>query len=38
MREVVKNEVLKLLKAIVIYTVSDSEWLSGAKEGWYDSC
>jgi hypothetical protein len=28
MREVVKKEVLKLLKAGVIYTVSDSEWVS----------
>jgi hypothetical protein len=28
MREVVKNEVLKLLKAGVIYLVSDSEWVS----------
>jgi hypothetical protein len=27
MREVVKKEVLKLLKARVIYPVSDSEWL-----------
>jgi hypothetical protein len=28
MREVVKKEVLKLLKARVIYPVSDSEWVS----------
>jgi hypothetical protein len=28
MREVVKKEVLKLLKARVIYHVSDSEWAS----------
>jgi hypothetical protein len=28
MREVVKKEVLKLLKAGVIYLVSDSEWVS----------
>jgi hypothetical protein len=28
MREVVKKEVLKLLKAGVIYPVSDSEWVS----------
>jgi hypothetical protein len=28
MREVVKKEVLKLLKARVIYHVSDSEWVS----------
>jgi hypothetical protein len=28
MREVVKKEVLKLLKAAVIYPVSDSEWIS----------
>jgi hypothetical protein len=28
MREVVKKEVLKLLKAEVIYPVSDSEWVS----------
>jgi hypothetical protein len=28
MREVVKKEVLKLLKAGVIYHVSDSEWAS----------
>jgi hypothetical protein len=28
MREVVKKEVLKLLKAGVIYPVSDSEWAS----------
>jgi hypothetical protein len=28
MREVVKKEVLKLLKARVIYLVSDSEWVS----------
>jgi hypothetical protein len=28
MRDVVKNEVLKLLKARVIYHVSDSEWVS----------
>jgi hypothetical protein len=28
MREVVKNKVLKLLKAGVIYPVSDSEWVS----------
>jgi hypothetical protein len=28
MREVVKKEVLKLLKAVVIYPVSDSEWVS----------
>jgi hypothetical protein len=28
MREVVKNEVLKLLKAGVIYPISDSEWVS----------
>jgi hypothetical protein len=27
MREVVKKEVLKLLKARVIYLVSDSEWV-----------
>jgi hypothetical protein len=26
MREVVKNDVLKLLKARVIQTISDSEW------------
>jgi hypothetical protein len=28
MREVVKKEVLKLLKTRVIYPVSDSEWVS----------
>jgi hypothetical protein len=28
MREVVKNEVLKLLKAGVIYPISNSEWVS----------
>jgi hypothetical protein len=28
MREVVKKEVLKLLKTEVIYPVSDSEWVS----------
>jgi hypothetical protein len=28
MREIVKKEVLKLLKARVIYHVSDSEWVS----------
>ncbi|XP_075515708.1 uncharacterized protein LOC142550519 [Primulina tabacum] len=28
MKEVVKNEVLKLLKAGVIYTISDSSWVS----------
>jgi hypothetical protein len=28
MREVVKKEVLKLLKAGVIYSISDSEWVS----------
>jgi hypothetical protein len=28
MREVVKKEVLKLLKARVIYPISDSEWVS----------
>jgi hypothetical protein len=28
MREIVKNEVLKLLKAGVICPVSDSEWVS----------
>jgi hypothetical protein len=28
MREVVKKEVLKLLKTVVIYLVSDSEWVS----------
>jgi hypothetical protein len=28
MREVVKKEVLKLLKAGVIYPVSDSKWVS----------
>jgi hypothetical protein len=28
MREVLKKEVLKLLKAGVIYPVSDSEWVS----------
>jgi hypothetical protein len=28
MREVVKKEVLKLLKAGVIYPISDSEWVS----------
>jgi hypothetical protein len=28
MREVVKKEVLKLLKAGVIYPVSDNEWVS----------
>jgi hypothetical protein len=28
MREVVKKDVLKLLKAGVIYPVSDSEWVS----------
>jgi hypothetical protein len=28
LREVVKNEVLKLLKAGVIYPISDSEWVS----------
>jgi hypothetical protein len=28
MREVVKNEVLKLLKVVVIYPISDSEWVS----------
>jgi hypothetical protein len=28
MREVVKKEVLKLLKAEVIYSISDSEWAS----------
>jgi hypothetical protein len=28
MREVIKKEVLKLLKARVIYPISDSEWVS----------
>jgi hypothetical protein len=28
MREVVKKELLKLLKAGVIYPISDSEWVS----------
>jgi hypothetical protein len=28
MREVVKKEVLKLLKAGVIYPISDTEWIS----------
>jgi hypothetical protein len=28
MREVVKKEVLKLLKVVIIYLVSDSEWAS----------
>jgi hypothetical protein len=28
MREVVKKEVLKLLKVVVIYPISDSEWVS----------
>jgi hypothetical protein len=28
MREVVKKEVLKLLKARVIYLISDSKWVS----------
>jgi hypothetical protein len=28
MREVVKKEMLKLLKARVIYPISDSEWVS----------
>jgi hypothetical protein len=28
MREVIKKEVLKLLKSRVIYPVSDSEWVS----------
>jgi hypothetical protein len=28
MREVVKKEVLKLLKAGVVYPISDSEWAS----------
>jgi hypothetical protein len=28
MREVVKNEVLKLFKTGVIYPISDSEWVS----------
>jgi hypothetical protein len=28
MREVLKKEVLKLLKARVIYAISDSEWVS----------
>jgi hypothetical protein len=28
MREVVKKEVLKLLKVGVIYPISDSEWVS----------
>jgi hypothetical protein len=28
MREVVKKEVLKLLKAGIIYPISDSEWVS----------
>jgi hypothetical protein len=28
MREVVKNEVLKLLKARVIYPISESQWVS----------
>jgi hypothetical protein len=28
MREVLKKEVLKLLKAGVIYPISDSEWVS----------
>jgi hypothetical protein len=28
MREVVKKEVLKLLKSVVIYPISDSEWVS----------
>jgi hypothetical protein len=28
MREVVKKKVLKLLKAGVIYPISDSEWVS----------
>jgi hypothetical protein len=31
MREVVKKEVLKLIKAGVIYPVSDSEWVSPVK-------
>jgi hypothetical protein len=31
MREVVKKEVLKLLKAKVIYPVSDSEWVSSVQ-------
>jgi hypothetical protein len=31
MREVVKKEVLKFLKAGVIYPVSDSEWVSLVK-------
>jgi hypothetical protein len=46
--EVVKNEVLKLLKAGVVYPISHSEWVSpvqvvpgqsstsGAEEGWND--
>jgi hypothetical protein len=33
MREVVKKEVLKLLKAGVIYPVSDSEWVSPVQVG-----
>jgi hypothetical protein len=33
MREVVKKEVLKLLKAGVIYLVSDSEWVSPVQVG-----
>jgi hypothetical protein len=38
MREVVKKEMSKLLKAGVIYPVSDSEWVSpvGAEEWWND--
>jgi hypothetical protein len=37
MRDVVKKEVLKLLKAGIIYHVTDSESnASGTKEGWYD--
>jgi hypothetical protein len=40
MREVVKTEVLKLLKAGVIYPISDSEWVSPvqvvSKKGWND--
>jgi hypothetical protein len=32
MRKVVKKEVLKLLKAGVIYPISDSEWVSPVQE------
>ena len=38
MKEVVKKEILKLLKAGVIYPISDSKWVSSAhivcKTGW----